>query len=138
MSSVMLVRLVVLTQEILPVVVAVRGSNDAMDVNPSWHLWARQRDRRLMVELDQDDRTVNSIVENRIVSGAALGRRFGLEIHAGHGLHYATAERIAELGEVVELNIGHFLIGEAVSVGLDQAIRTMRAAMDRGRARAQR
>jgi pyridoxine 5-phosphate synthase len=73
----------------------------------------------------------------RIVRGAALGRRFGLEVHAGHGLSYATAEQIAQLGEIVELNIGHFLIGEAVEVGLSQAIRTMRSAMDRGRARVQ-
>jgi len=71
----------------------------------------------------------------RIVRGAALGRRFGLEVHAGHGLSYATAEQIAQLGEIVELNIGHFLIGAAVEVGLKQAILTMRAAMDRGRSR---
>src|ERR1700745_2871311 len=56
----------------------------------------------------------------RIVAGAALGRRFGLEVHAGHGLSYATAEQIAQLGEIVELNIGHFLIGAAVEVGLKQ------------------
>jgi len=74
----------------------------------------------------------------RIVAGAALGRRAGLEVHAGHGLDYATAEQIAQLGEVVELNIGHFLIGEAVEVGLTEAIRTMRSAIDRGRARATR
>jgi pyridoxine 5-phosphate synthase len=74
----------------------------------------------------------------RIVAGAALGRRAGLEVHAGHGLDYATAEQIAQLGEVVELNIGHFLIGDAVEVGLTEAIRTMRSAMDRGRARATR
>jgi pyridoxine 5-phosphate synthase len=74
----------------------------------------------------------------RILDGAALARRLGLEVHAGHGLNYATAEEIAQLGEVVELNIGHFLIGEAVDVGLTQAIAAMRAAMDRGRARARR
>jgi pyridoxine 5-phosphate synthase len=74
----------------------------------------------------------------RIVRGAALGRRAGLEVHAGHGLNYATAEQIAQLGEVVELNIGHFLVGEAVEVGLTEAIRVMRSAMDRGRARASR
>jgi pyridoxine 5-phosphate synthase len=71
----------------------------------------------------------------RIVRGAALGRQAGIEVHAGHGLNYATAGQIAKLGEVVELNIGHFLIGEAVEVGLTEAIRTMRSAMDRGRAR---
>ena len=73
----------------------------------------------------------------RILRGAALARQAGLEVHAGHGLNYATAEQIAQLGEIVELNIGHFLVGEAVEVGLTEAIRTMRSAMDRGRARAQ-
>jgi pyridoxine 5-phosphate synthase len=70
----------------------------------------------------------------RIGRAAALARQLGLEVHAGHGLDFGTAERIAALGEVVELNIGHFLIGEAVFAGLDAAVRQMRAAMDRGRA----
>jgi pyridoxine 5-phosphate synthase len=72
----------------------------------------------------------------RIRAGARLARRVGLEVHAGHGLDYATAEAIAALPEIVELNIGHFLIGEAMFVGLAQAVQTMRSAMDRGRARA--
>ena len=71
----------------------------------------------------------------RIVQGAKLARSLGLEVHAGHGLTYATAERIATLPEVVELNIGHFLIGEAVFDGLAAVVRRMRAAMERGRAR---
>ncbi|TMQ10631.1 MAG: pyridoxine 5'-phosphate synthase, partial [Deltaproteobacteria bacterium] len=69
----------------------------------------------------------------RIRVGTALGQRLGLEIHAGHGLNYATAERIAALSEIVELNIGHFLVGEALVVGLTEAVVSMRAAMDRGR-----
>jgi pyridoxine 5-phosphate synthase len=71
----------------------------------------------------------------RIVLGAALAKSAGLEVHAGHGLDFITAERIAALPEIVELNIGHFLIGEAVFDGLAEAVRRMRAAMDRGRAR---
>lgn len=70
----------------------------------------------------------------RIRAGVKLGREAGLEVHAGHGLNYATAETIAALPDVMELNIGHFLIGEAVSVGLPEAIRIMREAMARGRA----
>jgi pyridoxine 5-phosphate synthase len=70
----------------------------------------------------------------RIRHGAQLARRLGLEVHAGHGLNFETAEAIAALPEIVELNIGHFLIGEAVSSGLADAVRAMRAAMDRGRA----
>jgi pyridoxine 5-phosphate synthase len=71
----------------------------------------------------------------RIVAGAALARSAGLEVHAGHGLDYATAETIAALPHIVELNIGYFMMGEALFVGLAQAVRTMRAAMDRGRAK---
>jgi pyridoxine 5-phosphate synthase len=69
----------------------------------------------------------------RIRHGAQLARRLGLEVHAGHGLNFETAQAIAALPEIVELNIGHFLIGEAVSSGLADAVRAMRAAMDRGR-----
>ncbi len=72
----------------------------------------------------------------RIVRGAALANSAGLEVHAGHGLDFSTAEKIAALAEIVELNIGHFLIGEAVFAGLPAAVRSMRAAMDRGRGRA--
>jgi pyridoxine 5-phosphate synthase len=70
----------------------------------------------------------------RITRGAALALSAGLEVHAGHGLDFASAEKIAALGQIVELNIGHFLIGEAVFDGLAAAVRKMRAAMDRGRA----
>jgi pyridoxine 5-phosphate synthase len=70
----------------------------------------------------------------RIRHGAQLARRLGLEVHAGHGLDFKTAEAIAALPEIVELNIGHFLIGEAVFSGLAAAVKAMRAAMDRGRA----
>jgi pyridoxine 5-phosphate synthase len=69
----------------------------------------------------------------RIVAGAALAQSAGLEVHAGHGLDYATAETIAALPEIVELNIGYYMIGEALFVGLAESVRTMRAAMDRGR-----
>ncbi len=81
--------------------------------------------------------TARSVAEwERIRAGVEIGRRAGLEVHAGHGLNYQTAETVAGLAEVVELNIGHFLVGEAISVGLAEAVRTMRAAMDRGRSRA--
>jgi pyridoxine 5-phosphate synthase len=71
----------------------------------------------------------------RIVAGAALARSAGLEVHAGHGLNYATAETIAALPDIIELNIGYFMMGEALFVGLAETVRTMRAAMDRGRAK---
>jgi pyridoxine 5-phosphate synthase len=71
-----------------------------------------------------------------IRSGAEMAAGFGLEVHAGHGLDYATAETIAALPQVVELNIGHFLVGESVFEGLAETVKFMRAAMDRGRKRA--
>jgi pyridoxine 5-phosphate synthase len=72
----------------------------------------------------------------RIQEGAKLAASLGLEVHAGHGLDYATAETIAAVPQIVELNIGHFLIGEAAFVGLVESVTTMRVAMQRGRARA--
>jgi pyridoxine 5-phosphate synthase len=83
-----------------------------------------------------DGRTAKAEAEwQRIVAGAALARSAGLEVHAGHGLDYATAEQIAALPEIVELNIGYYMIGEALFVGLGETVRAMRAAMDRGRRR---
>jgi pyridoxine 5-phosphate synthase len=66
-------------------------------------------------------------------SAAAAGR-LGLEVHAGHGLTYDNVTAIAAMPEVAELNIGHFLIGEAIFVGLEAAIGRMRALMDAARA----
>ncbi len=70
---------------------------------------------------------------DRIVRCAALAKRAGLEVHAGHGLDYVTTERIAALPEIAELNIGHFLVGEAIFDGLGDSVRKMRVAIDRGR-----
>jgi pyridoxine 5-phosphate synthase len=63
----------------------------------------------------------------RLAAAAEAGARLGLEIHAGHGLSYGTVGAVAALPVVRELNIGHFLIGEAIFTGLDSAIRRMRA-----------
>ena len=65
---------------------------------------------------------------------SAYGHSLGLEIHAGHGLTYDTVKPVAAFPEVMELNIGHFLIGEAIFLGLDPAIREMRRLMDEARA----
>jgi pyridoxine 5-phosphate synthase len=69
----------------------------------------------------------------RLVEGAKRAADLGLEVHMGHGLSYETVGPVAALAEVKELNIGHFLIGEAVFVGLPQAIATMREAMEAAR-----
>jgi pyridoxine 5-phosphate synthase len=68
-----------------------------------------------------------------IRDAAAYGASGGLEIHAGHGLAYDTVGPIAAIPEIRELNIGHFLVGEAIFVGLDASIRRMRALMDEAR-----
>jgi pyridoxine 5-phosphate synthase len=64
---------------------------------------------------------------------ASYARLLGLEVHAGHGLTFDTVKPIAALPEVVELNIGHFLIGEAIFIGLHEAIKNMRILMDDAR-----
>ncbi len=69
----------------------------------------------------------------RIAAAAAHAGAIGLECHAGHGLDFDTVGPVAALPELVELNIGHFLIGEAVFTGLEGAIGRMRALMDRAR-----
>lgn len=69
----------------------------------------------------------------RLAHAAAIGAALGLEIHAGHGLTYANVAPVAALPQLAELNIGHFLVGEAVFVGLDAAIRRMRGLMDAAR-----
>ncbi|MEP6837480.1 MAG: pyridoxine 5'-phosphate synthase [Bradyrhizobium sp.] len=72
----------------------------------------------------------------RIVTAVKLARATGLEVHAGHGLDYVTAETIATLPEIAELNVGYFMISEALFVGLPATVRSMRFAMERGRRRA--
>ncbi|MDR3510909.1 MAG: pyridoxine 5'-phosphate synthase [Caulobacteraceae bacterium] len=68
--------------------------------------------------------------------GAAQAAALGLEVHAGHGIDYETVSAVAVIPEIAELNIGHFLIGEAIFIGLDAAIRRMRALMDAARGEA--
>jgi pyridoxine 5-phosphate synthase len=70
---------------------------------------------------------------DRIRVAAAHTSQLGIECHAGHGLDFDTARTIAAIPQLVELNIGHFLIGEAIFTGLDTVVRQMRAAMDEGR-----
>ncbi len=73
---------------------------------------------------------------DRIVEGARLAEEIGLECHVGHGLSFDTVAPVAAIPNVVELNIGHFLVGEAIFSGLDSSIKRMRALMDRARAHA--
>lgn len=70
----------------------------------------------------------------RIVSAAAHAAEIGLECHAGHGLTFDTVAPVASIATIAELNIGHFLIGEAIFTGLETSIRSMRRLMDEARA----
>ena len=67
--------------------------------------------------------------------GAHEAAQMGLEVHAGHGLTYGNVAAVAAIPEIVELQIGHFLIGEAVFSGLENAIKRMRAILDQARGR---
>jgi pyridoxine 5-phosphate synthase len=71
----------------------------------------------------------------RLAAAARHGAAIGLEVHAGHGLGFDTVGPVAAIPEVRELNIGHFLIGEAVFLGLGPAIAEMRRLMDAARAK---
>ena len=73
---------------------------------------------------------------DRLIAAADHAERIGLECHAGHGLTYDTVGPIAAIPTLVELNIGHFLVGEAIFSGLESAIRRMRSLMDTARAEA--
>jgi pyridoxine 5-phosphate synthase len=68
---------------------------------------------------------------NLIKQMAIHANKIGLECHAGHGLDYKTAKKIASINQIVELNIGHFLIGEAIFIGLENAIKKMRKTIAR-------
>lgn len=69
----------------------------------------------------------------RLRRAAEQAHALGLEVHAGHGLDYANVGPVAAIPEIVELNIGHFLVGEAVFIGLRASVRRMRRIMDKSR-----
>jgi len=69
----------------------------------------------------------------KIRDAASYGESIGLEIHAGHGLTYENVKPIAAIPHIQELNIGHFLIGEAMFIGLEASIKKMRVLMDEAR-----
>ena len=69
----------------------------------------------------------------RIADAAALAVKNGIEPHAGHGLTFDNVQPVAAIPQIAELNIGHFLVGEAIFTGLDASVRRMRALMDEAR-----
>ena len=84
-------------------------------------------------EADEDGRSHRF---KQIESAAARAEELGLECHAGHGLTFDTVAPVAGIPTIVELNIGHFLVGEAIFGGLERSIKRMRSLMDQSRASA--
>lgn len=82
---------------------------------------------------DGDEAQARAIL-TQLVVGAQQAAALGLEVHAGHGIDYETVAPIAAIPEVAELNIGHFLVGEAIFIGLAQAVAEMRRRIDAARA----
>ncbi len=88
-------------------------------------------------EADIDGNAANRVRElRRLEDAAAYAERLGLECHAGHGLTFDTVGDVAAIPTLVELNIGHFLVGEAIFGGFESAIKRMRSLMDKARAEA--
>lgn len=83
--------------------------------------------------LDDGDQAKADKILKAMQDGAALGESLGLEVHAGHGISFDNVGQIAAIPELVELNIGHYIIGEAIFMGLDKAITEMRRCMDDAR-----
>ncbi|WP_443747434.1 pyridoxine 5'-phosphate synthase [Asticcacaulis solisilvae] len=81
----------------------------------------------------EQDRGLFDAELHKLRVAAELADELGIEVHAGHGIDYDTVPFIAKLPQIKELNIGHFLIGEAIFAGLDTAIHRMRALMDEAR-----
>ena len=71
---------------------------------------------------------------SRIKKATSYAADLNIEVHAGHGLGYDTVGAVAEIPQFTELNIGHFLIGEAIFSGFDSSIKRMRSLMDNARA----
>ncbi|QGZ95319.1 pyridoxine 5'-phosphate synthase [Terricaulis silvestris] len=82
---------------------------------------------------DGDEGQARAIL-TQLVAGAQQAASLGLEVHAGHGIDYETVAPIAAIPEVAELNIGHFLVGEAIFIGLADAVSEMRRRIDAARA----
>jgi pyridoxine 5-phosphate synthase len=80
------------------------------------------------------DETQARAILTQLVAGAQQAASLGLEVHAGHGIDYETVAPIAAIPEVAELNIGHFLVGEAIFIGLADAVSEMRRRIDAARA----
>jgi pyridoxine 5-phosphate synthase len=109
---------------------------DARQIEASMHLGAQVVELHTgrYAHLCQDGDTTGVEAElKRVAEAAALCVKNGIEPHAGHGLTFDNVQPIAAIPQLVELNIGHYLVGEAIFIGLDESVRRMRALMDAAR-----
>lgn len=112
------------------------GSRVSLFIAPNIEqIEAAKRTGAKVVELHTGSYAESPSQENltAIINSAKHAANLGLEVHAGHGLNYENVESIAKIPEVIELNIGHFLIGEAVFIGLKEAIIKMQKIMNNAR-----
>lgn len=112
-----------------------RGSRVSLFIDPDEkQIHAAARTKAKVVELHTGAYAHGEYGAQTIAKAAALAHSLGLEVHAGHGLNYDNVSAIAAIPEIVELNIGHFLMGEAMFVGMENAIGRMRTLMNEARA----
>lgn len=103
------------------------GSRVSLFINANiQQIDAAKRTGARAIELHTGSYAENFAELEKIQKAAAYAHSLGLEVHAGHGLNYDNVSEIAKIQEIIELNIGHFLIGEAVFIGLKEAITKMR------------
>jgi pyridoxine 5-phosphate synthase len=107
---------------------------DSAQVEASAKIGAKVVELHTGAYCEAEDEQEREMLLLKLQEAARHAHALGLEVHAGHGLCYKTVGPIAAIPEVVELNIGHFLVGEAVFIGLPEAMKKMRACMDVARA----
>jgi len=108
---------------------------DPVQIDAAHHLQVPVVELHTGAYCDATDHEARTRELSRLTSAATQGHALGVEIHAGHGIDYDTVQPIAAIQEIVELNIGHFLVGEGLFIGFEPAIRHMRVLMDEARAR---
>ncbi|NKB46054.1 MAG: pyridoxine 5'-phosphate synthase [Alphaproteobacteria bacterium] len=106
---------------------------DPIQVNAAAQLGAPVVELHVGAYCDAEDKVAREHHYRRIIDAAAKAEELGLECHAGHGISFATVGPIAAIPTLMELNIGHFLVGEAIYVGLSDTITEMRRRMDEAR-----
>jgi pyridoxine 5-phosphate synthase len=102
-------------------------------IKESHRLQARAVEINTAAYSEARDPAAREVALRRVLDCARLGKKFGMAVHAGHGLTYENVGPVAAIPEIVELNIGHSIVSRAVLVGMERAVREMAEAMRRAR-----